>query len=70
MSIKLSGKNLPIGQEKEFQKEERTRILFSDEKVVDLDGTYNSENDRIWADNREEANRRREKEHQRQSPEK
>ena len=34
------------------------RILFSDEKTFDLDGIYNSENDRIWAVNREEANRR------------
>ena len=34
------------------------RILFSDEKMFDLDSIYNSENDRIWAVNREEANRR------------
>ena len=34
------------------------RILFSDEKMFNLDGIYNSENDRIWAVNREEANRR------------
>ena len=34
------------------------RILFSDEKMFDLDGIYNSQNDRIWAVNREEANRR------------
>ena len=33
-------------------------ILFSDEKMFDLDGIYSSENDRIWAVNREEANRR------------
>ena len=32
--------------------------FFSDEKMFDLDGIYNSENDRIWAVNREEANRR------------
>ena len=41
------------------------RILFSDEKVFELDGIYNSENDRIWAVNREEANRRGGKEQQR-----
>ena len=40
---------------KKFRKE---RILFSDETMFDLDGIYNSENDRIWAVNREEANRR------------
>ena len=34
------------------------RILFSVEKMFDLDGIYNSENDRMWAVNREEANRR------------
>ena len=34
------------------------RIVFSNEKMFDLNGIYNSENDRIWAVNREEANRR------------
>ena len=34
------------------------RILFSDEKIFDLDGIYDSQNDRIWVVNREEANRR------------
>ena len=34
------------------------RILFSDAKMFDLDGIYNSENDCIWVVNREEANRR------------
>ena len=33
-------------------------ILFSNEKPFDLDGIYNSENNRIWVVNREEANRR------------
>ena len=37
------------------------RILFSDERMFDLDGIYNSENNRIWAVNREEVNRRGEK---------
>ena len=53
MSIKLRGKKLPIGREKDTM-----RILFSGEKMFDLDGIYNSGNDRIWAVNREEANRR------------
>ena len=35
---------------------------FSNEKLFDLDGIYNSENDRIWAVNREEANQRDRKE--------
>ena len=34
------------------------RILFSDEKLSDLDGIDNNENDRIWVVNREEANRK------------
>ena len=43
---------------KKFWKEDTMRILFFDEKMFDLDGIYNSQNDRIWAVNREEANRR------------
>ena len=31
------------------------KILFSDEKLFDIDGIYNSQNDRIWAVNRAEA---------------
>ena len=34
------------------------KILFSDEKLFDLDGVCDSQNDRTWAVNREEANRR------------
>ena len=40
----------------EFRKEDTMRILFSDENLFDLDGIYNSEDDRTWAVNREEAN--------------
>ena len=32
------------------------RILFSDEKLFDIDGVYNVQNDRIWAPIRVEAN--------------
>ena len=46
------------------------RIFFSDEKMFDLDGVYNSENDHIWAVNREEANRRDGKKQQRKLAEK
>ena len=46
------------------------RILFSDEKMFDFDSTYNSENDRIWAFTREEANRRGGKKQQRKFPQK
>ena len=37
-----------------FRKED----TFSDEKMFDIDGMYNAQNDRIWAVNREEADKR------------
>ena len=40
-----------------FWKEHTLRILFSDEKTFDLDGMSNAQNDRIWAGNREEADK-------------
>ena len=41
-----------------FRKQETLKILFSDEKMFDIDGAYNSKNDRIWAANRDEANQK------------
>ena len=41
-----------------FRKENTLRILFSDEKMFDLDGMYNAQNHRIWTVNREEADKR------------
>ncbi|CAF1504295.1 unnamed protein product [Adineta ricciae] len=38
-----------------FRKVDTMRILFSDEKLFDLDGIYNSQNQRIWAASRDEA---------------
>ena len=35
-----------------FRKENTMNILFSDGKMFDIDGVYNSHNDRIWAVNR------------------
>jgi hypothetical protein len=32
------------------------RILFSDEKIFDIDGVYNSHNDRMWTPSRTVAN--------------
>ena len=32
-----------------FRKEDTLRFLFSDEKMFDIDGVYNSQNERIWA---------------------
>ena len=41
-----------------FRKEKTLKILFSDEKMFDLDGMYNAQNDRIWAVNRVEADKK------------
>ena len=41
-----------------FRKEDTLRILFSDEKMFDLDGMYNAQNHRIWAVNREEVDKK------------
>lgn len=38
-----------------YRKEDTLRILFSDEKMFDIDGLYNAQNDRVWAVNRAEA---------------
>ena len=38
-----------------FRKKDTMKILFSDEKVFDIDGVYNSQNERIWTANRMEA---------------
>ena len=38
-----------------FRKEDTLRILFSDEKFFDIDGVYNSENERVWTINRADA---------------
>ena len=41
-----------------FRKEDTLQILFSDEKMFDIDGIYNAQNDRIWAVDREEADKK------------
>ena len=38
-----------------FRKEDTMKILFANETLFDIDGIYNSQNDRIWAVNRVEA---------------
>ena len=38
-----------------FRKENKMKILFSEEKIFDIDGVYNSQNDRIWMVNRSVA---------------
>ena len=41
-----------------YRKEDTMRILFSDEKWFDIDGIYNSHNDRVWAVDRAEADKK------------
>lgn len=41
---------------KRYRKSDTMRILFSDEKMFDIDGLYNAQNDRVWAPNRAAAN--------------
>ena len=53
-----------------FRKEDSLRILFSDEKMFDLDAMYNAQNDRIWAVNREEADKRGSVQQKRKLPQK
>jgi hypothetical protein len=39
------------------QKRRSDKSVVSDEKTFDIDGVYSSQNDRIWAVNRAEANK-------------
>lgn len=41
-----------------FNKDDTKNWLFSDEKLFDLDGVYNVQNDRIWAVSRQEGNKK------------
>ena len=41
-----------------FRKEEAMKILFSDEKFFDIDSVYNSQNDRVWAVDRADADKK------------
>ena len=38
-----------------FRKEDTLKLLFSDEKMFDIDGVYNTQNDRVWAVDRADA---------------
>jgi transposase len=40
-----------------LREEDTMRILFSDEKMSNIDGVYNAQNDRVWAADRTTANR-------------
>ena len=53
-----------------FRKEETKKILFLDEKLFDIDGIYNSQNDRTRAVNRAEADIKDDIRHIRRFPQK
>ena len=38
-----------------FRKEDTMKVLFSDEKLFNIDGIYDFQNDRIWAVDRSEV---------------
>ena len=38
-----------------LRKEDTLKILFSDEKMFDIDGVSNTQNDRVWAVDRADA---------------
>lgn len=40
---------------RDFRKEDTMRIVFSDEKMFDIDGIYNAQNHRVWAVDRAAA---------------
>ena len=50
MSIKQKDENSQTGYEQISGKEDTMKILFSDEKLFDIDGIYNTQNDRICAE--------------------
>jgi hypothetical protein len=56
MFTKSKERNLLIRSE-QISKKKTIKILFSDEKMSDIDGVYNAQNERIWAVDRGEANR-------------
>ena len=53
-----------------FRKEDTLKILFSDEKMFDIDGVYNPQNDRVWAVHRADANKNGGIQQRRKFPEK
>ena len=55
---------------KHYRKEDTMRFVFSDEKMFDIDGVYNAQNDRIWAVDLEDADRKCRKKQRRKFPQK
>ena len=57
MLIKLKEKGSQVEFDRFSRKEQTMRIFLSDEKLFDIDGVYNVQNDRIWDPSRAEANK-------------
>ena len=53
-----------------FKKENTLKILFSDEKLFDIDGVHDAQNDRIWAVDRGEADKSGGRKQKRKFPQK
>ena len=53
-----------------FRKEDTMKILLSDEKYFDIDGVYNSQNDRVWVVNRADVDEKGGVKQRRKHPEK
>ena len=53
-----------------FRKEKILKILFFDEKLFDIDGFYNSQNERVWAVDRIGADKKCGIEQKRKFPQK
>ena len=56
MLIKLRENGSQIGFDQTFVKSKLCQFSFRKRKIVDIDGVYNVENDRLWASSRVEAN--------------
>ena len=41
-----------------FKKEGTLKVLFSDEKIFDIDGVCNAQNNHMWAVDRDEADKK------------
>ena len=54
---KLKRKQFANWDRTNFRKENTLKILFSDKKMFDIDGVYNTQNDRVWAVDRADANK-------------
>ena len=53
--LMVNENSLRTGLEQVSEKKKTLKILFSDKKLVDIDGIYNSQNERVWAVDRSDA---------------